>query len=59
MTAIRGVLWWVRSLMGDNDYQRFLTHHRQMHPDDRVPTEREYWRSRYADADRNPGARCC
>ncbi|MFD4291858.1 YbdD/YjiX family protein [Rhodococcus sp. NPDC058505] len=55
----RGVLWWITSLMGDHDYQRFVAHRRRAHPGAPVPTEREYWRERHAAADRNPGARCC
>jgi uncharacterized short protein YbdD (DUF466 family) len=45
--------------MGDHDYERFAAHHRLAHPDTPMPTEREYWRGRFAESDRNPGARCC
>ncbi|AHK29727.1 hypothetical protein Rwratislav_01167 [Rhodococcus wratislaviensis IFP 2016] len=45
--------------MGDHDYSRYVEHLRRNHPDAEVPTEREYWKARYADADANPGARCC
>ena len=56
---MRGLLWWVRTLMGDHDYERFVAHRARVHPGEPVPTERDYWRARYADADRNPGTRCC
>ncbi|SEL15207.1 MULTISPECIES: YbdD/YjiX family protein [Rhodococcus] len=57
--ALRGARWWITSVMGDHDYERFAAHHRLAHPGTPVPTEREYWRGRFADSDRNPGARCC
>ncbi|MGU3431837.1 YbdD/YjiX family protein [Actinomycetes bacterium M1A6_2h] len=57
--AARGAVWWITSVMGDHDYERFVAHHRRVHPGADVPTEREYWRRRHADADANPGARCC
>jgi uncharacterized short protein YbdD (DUF466 family) len=59
LTAARGIKWWVTSLMGDNDYARYLEHLARTHPGEPVPTEREYWRQRHADADANPRARCC
>jgi uncharacterized short protein YbdD (DUF466 family) len=57
--AARGVRWWIRSVMGDNAYARYLDHLATSHPGSTIPTEREYWRDRYAAMDANPGARCC
>ncbi|MDR7329187.1 uncharacterized short protein YbdD (DUF466 family) [Corynebacterium guangdongense] len=51
--------WYVGELMGDHAYARYVEHLRRHHPDAEVPTEREYWRARYAEQDANPGARCC
>ncbi|WP_221776664.1 YbdD/YjiX family protein [Rhodococcus aetherivorans] len=45
--------------MGDHDYARYVAHLERLHPGAEIPTEREYWRTRYAAADANPGARCC
>jgi uncharacterized short protein YbdD (DUF466 family) len=45
--------------MGDNAYARYLEHLAIQHPGLPVPSEREYWRDRYAAMDANPGARCC
>lgn len=59
MRSVRAVLWWITSVMGDHDYQRFVDHRRRAHPGEPIPSEREYWRERHAAADRNPGARCC
>ncbi len=50
-TAFRGTLWWVRSVMGDLDYQRYVEHTRRHHADSPVISEREFWRRRHAAAD--------
>lgn len=57
--VLSGVRWWFSSLMGDNAYARYVAHLSRRHPGAPVPTEREFWRNRYADMDANPGARCC
>ncbi|MCJ0904158.1 YbdD/YjiX family protein [Rhodococcus sp. ARC_M6] len=59
VTGLRGVLWWVRSVMGDLDYERYVEHTRRHRADAQVMSEREFWRRRHAAADANPGARCC
>ncbi|MCH9643057.1 MAG: YbdD/YjiX family protein [Actinomycetia bacterium] len=53
------IVWYWKSLMGDNHYQRYLEHHSRTHAESTVISEREYWRQRHALADSNPGARCC
>lgn len=57
--AARGLLWWFNGILGGQDYQRYVAHLRRQHPGRPVPTEREYWRTRHADADNNPTNRCC
>ena len=59
LTVARGIRWWVSSVLGDNAYTRYTDHLARTHPDEPVPTEREYWRQRYADQGAQPGARCC
>lgn len=62
MTAgevVRAVRWYVHSLMGDNAYARYCVHHRAHHPGMPLPSEREFWRQKYAEAERNPQSRCC
>ncbi|WP_261768754.1 MULTISPECIES: YbdD/YjiX family protein [unclassified Rhodococcus (in: high G+C Gram-positive bacteria)] len=56
---MRGLWWWLTSVMGDRDYERFVAHMRRTHPGEPIQSERQYWRDRYAEADANPGARCC
>lgn len=54
------IAWYVQDLMGDNSYQRYLEHHRSNHGQGHQPlSERQFWRQRMDDQDRNPGARCC
>ncbi len=59
LAAIKRMAWYIRELMGDNDYARYPAQLRQIHPAEPVPTEREYWRARWADQDVNPRGRCC
>lgn len=57
--AVRGIHWYVTSLMGDNAYAVYVAHQRQHHPGEAPVSERQFWRDRSDDQDRNPGARCC
>ena len=57
--AGRGIRWYMRNLMGDTAYETYLAHHRRTHPDEQPMTERQFWRDRMDEQDRNPGARCC
>jgi hypothetical protein len=45
--------------MGDNHYQRYLTHRRRDHPGEPVLSEAQYWRVRHRQTETSPGARCC
>ena len=55
----RQARWYVSSLMGDNHYQRYLTHRRRDHAGEPVLSEAQYWRVRHRQTETNPGARCC
>lgn len=57
--AGRGIRWYVTTLMGDRAYDVYVTHLRAQHPAAVPLTERQFWRQRTAEQDRNPGARCC
>ena len=54
-----GLRWYMTSLMGDSAYATYVAHQRRHHPDAPPVTERQFWRDRMDDQDRNPGARCC
>lgn len=55
----RSIHWYVTTLMGDRAYETYVTHQRGRHPGVAVISEREFWRQKMDDQDRNPGARCC
>lgn len=55
----RGIRWYLTSLMGDNAYAVYVAHQRRTHPGTEPLTERQFWRQKMDDQDRNPGARCC
>ncbi|MCM6775946.1 YbdD/YjiX family protein [Nocardia sp. CDC159] len=59
LRGARGVVWYVNSILGGQDYARYVEHLRRNHPGCPVPSEREYWRERHAAADRSPVNRCC
>jgi len=46
-------------LMGDDAYAVYVAHQRRTHPGAEPLTERQFWRQKMDDQDRNPGARCC
>jgi len=56
---LRGIGWYVATLMGDNHYHRYVRHRLRTHPGEPVLTEREYWRMRHAATDASPNPRCC
>jgi uncharacterized short protein YbdD (DUF466 family) len=55
----RSIRWYVTTLMGDGAYATYVEHLRRTHPHQQPMTEREFWRARSDEQDRNPGARCC
>lgn len=55
----RAVHWYTTSLLGDRDYDRYVAHLARAHPDVAPPSAAQYWRTRHAEADAHPGARCC
>jgi uncharacterized short protein YbdD (DUF466 family) len=57
--AARGVRWYAASLLGDHDYDRYVAHVERVHPGTDPGTVAQYWRTRHADQDAHPGARCC
>ncbi|APT86947.1 MULTISPECIES: YbdD/YjiX family protein [Corynebacterium] len=59
LALLSSVKWYFCELMGDHDYKKYVAHLKAHHPEEAVPSEREYWRARYAEQDANPGTRCC
>ena len=59
MGILRGLLWWVRGVLGEHAYDQYLTHHRRCGHAGQPMTEREFWRARTDHQERNPEGRCC
>ncbi|WP_216897317.1 YbdD/YjiX family protein [Nocardia alni] len=59
LRPVVAVAGYINAILGGRDYARYVDHLRRNHPESAVPTEREYWRDRYAAADRTPANRCC
>ena len=57
--AGRGVRWYVASLLGEQDYARYVAHVERVHPGTDPGSVAQYWRARHAEQDAHPGARCC
>ncbi|MDJ0339852.1 YbdD/YjiX family protein [Cryobacterium sp. PH31-O1] len=57
----RRVRWWVRALMGEDAYDKYVLHHESCETDAAHPlmTEREFWRDQTDRQDKNPQGRCC
>jgi len=56
----RNIRWYVRGVMGEDAYEKYLAHVAGEHDDGaRVMTEREFWRDRTDRQDANPEGRCC
>lgn len=53
------VRWYVRELLGDARYERYVERHLRAHPDTPPLSRRAYWRRRQAEAEGAPVARCC
>ncbi|WP_199423219.1 YbdD/YjiX family protein [Actinotalea solisilvae] len=60
--ARRGIGWFLRGLLGEDAYERYLEHeaaHGRGPGDPGVMSAREFWRDRTDRQDREPQGRCC
>ncbi|PFG40281.1 uncharacterized short protein YbdD (DUF466 family) [Georgenia soli] len=57
--AWRGVVWYLRGVLGADAYQRYLEHHARTHPGHAPLSERAFWKDKMDWEDRNPQGRCC
>ncbi len=53
------VRWYWRGITGADAYERYVDHLQRTHPDAPIPSERDFWREKYAEMERNPKTRCC
>jgi uncharacterized short protein YbdD (DUF466 family) len=54
-----GVLWYLREVTGEADYDRYLARHGREHPDAVPLTRREFEKRRMDRAQEHPQSRCC
>jgi len=60
LDVARGVRWYVRGVMGEDAYDKYLAHVQGEHGGaGPVMTEREFWRDRADRQDTTPEGRCC
>lgn len=57
--ALSHVTWYLKEVSGESDYDRYVAHRREHHPDEPVLSRRDYECWRMDDRDANPRARCC
>jgi uncharacterized short protein YbdD (DUF466 family) len=57
--AVAGALWYMREVLGENAYERYLDHQRRDHPDGQVLSRREFECRRMDRMEVRPGQRCC
>lgn len=57
--SARSVRWYLRGITGADAYDRYVEHLRRTHPECPVPSERQFWRDKYDEMERNPATRCC
>ncbi|MBV6520675.1 MAG: hypothetical protein MNPFHGCM_00793 [Gemmatimonadaceae bacterium] len=58
-TRLRQAARAIRRIIGAPDYDGYLAHRMQHHPECRKLTEREFTRQRLDDRYSRPGSRCC
>ena len=56
---LRRALRVVRAIIGAPDYERYVAHMRQHHPECQIATRDEFIRQRMESRYSRPGARCC
>lgn len=55
----RALAWWVKGVVGEDAYERYLDHHRRSGHTGEPMSARAFWRARTVHAERNPQNRCC
>lgn len=58
-SGLAGLRWFFGGVTGADAYERYVGHLRRTHPEQPVPSRRDFWRERYEEQERRPGVRCC
>lgn len=59
LALVRRLGRFVGGVTGADAYERYVEHLQRVHPGVEVPSRGRFWREKYAEQERNPGARCC
>ena len=54
-----GIRWYLRELMGDSSYARYLAHRATHSEPTPLLSERDFWRQKHRDDAASPRSRCC
>ena len=57
--AVDAILWYLREVSGEGDYDRYVAHARRNHADAPVLSRRDFERNKTKERETNPRARCC
>ncbi|MEV6814825.1 YbdD/YjiX family protein [Micromonospora sp. NPDC051296] len=57
--SCRHVLWYVREVVGENDYERYVNHLRRHHPQTRPVSRKVFERDKIQRLETGPNTRCC
>ena len=57
--TIGALRWYWRGVTGADAYERYVAYLQRTCPDALVPSQKQFWRDKYEDMERNPKARCC
>ena len=57
--AGRAIAWFVRGLVREDAYEKYVAHVRATHPGDPVMSERAFWRDHSDRQESHPQGRCC
>lgn len=55
----RGTRWFIRGVLGEDAYERYLAHHAAVHPEGVAMSAGEFWRERMDRQNADPRGRCC
>ena len=57
--AAKGLLWYLREVSGEADYERYVAHAQRQHPDTPPLCRRDFERRKMDEREANHQARCC
>ena len=57
--GLSAVGWYVREVVGENDYDKYVAHLARTHPERTPPTRRTFERDKTDRMAANPKSRCC